>query len=159
VQAHCSTSHGISAAQGGCDGERGRGISKDRGDDQGMHASAPKLSSDRVAYVVQAGGGVHPRPSSEPPEPTGEGVRINEEPVPAVAHEGDRTAEIVDRVPPSWAKSRAPFQFVRVDIAGSARWRKTAAWGRYPISLKWCPATDSLSVGSSQGDRTEGRHM
>jgi hypothetical protein len=77
----------------------------------GCTPSAPKLSSDRVAYVVQAGGGVHPSPSSEPPEPTGEGVRIHEEPVSAVAHEGDGTAELVDRVSPSWAKSRAPFQF------------------------------------------------
>jgi NADPH:quinone reductase-like Zn-dependent oxidoreductase len=49
-------------------------MSQDRGDDHGMHASAPELGSDRVAYVVQAGGGVHPSPSSEPPEPVGDAV-------------------------------------------------------------------------------------
>jgi len=85
-------------------------VAKHHRDDYRVHAPAAELGGDGVAHVVQPRCRVQPGFAGEAFERAGERVRVDEEPIPAVAHERERPAELVERVTPSRAQGGSPPQ-------------------------------------------------
>ena len=76
-------------------------MTEDRGDDYGLHALAEEFGGYGVADVVQAGVGMQAGLECQSFERARERVRVDEVTVPAVTHEGDGTAVLVEGIAPS----------------------------------------------------------
>jgi len=87
-------------------------VAKHHRDDYRVHAPAAELGGDGVAHVVQPRCRVQPGFAGEAFERAGERVRVDEEPIPTVAHERERPAELVERVTPSRSESGSPLHLL-----------------------------------------------
>ncbi len=85
-------------------------MTEDSRDDHWVHPPSAELGGDGVAYIVQAGVWMHAGLAGKPLERAGERIWVEEESVAAVAHEGDRTAQLVERIAPSGTEARTPLQ-------------------------------------------------
>jgi hypothetical protein len=77
------------------------GVTEHGGHDHRLHPSSLELGGDRVAHVMQSRFRMEAGQPGKGLERARQRVRVDEESIPPIAHQGDRTPQLVERIPPS----------------------------------------------------------
>src|ERR671918_2439133 len=103
-------------------------MAEDCGDDHSMHSLTTELGGHRMAHVVQTGRGMQASQASKTLEGVREGVGVQEGSVPALAHERNRSALVIDWITPPCSQDRAPFELFSPMTADAQLRKEATVW-------------------------------